>query len=72
MSGHRSALVRIVAFSMDIRSLGRFSLFQWAIVAPSVNSCRTSKPSVTGMGGWIKEKALKKKKSVKIIKLHHA
>lgn len=51
--GHLSALVRIVAFSMDMRSLGRFSLFQRAIVAPSVRRNSTSKFSVIGMGGWV-------------------
>ena len=50
ISGHRSALVKMVAFSIDMRSLGRFSLFHRAIVAPSVSRKRTSKPWVIGMG----------------------
>ena len=37
---------------MDILSLGRASLFQWAIVAASVSSERTSSPSVMGMPGY--------------------
>ena len=51
--GQRSALVRMVAFSMDIRSLGRSSLFQRAMVAPSVSSERTSRPPVMGIGGCV-------------------
>ena len=50
INGHRSALVKMVAFSIDMRSLGRFSLFHRAIVAPSVSRERTSKPCVIGMG----------------------
>ena len=50
MRGHLSALVRMVAFSMDMRSLGKFSLFQRAIVAPSVSRDRTSRSDVIGMG----------------------
>ena len=52
MSGQRSALVRMVAFSMDMRSLGSFSLFQRAMVAPSVSRERTSRPVVMGIGAW--------------------
>ena len=50
--GHLSALVRIVAFSMDMRSLGKFSLFHRAIVAASVSRDSTSSFSVMVMGGW--------------------
>ena len=49
--GHLSALVRIVAFSMDMRSLGRFSLFHRATVAASVRRESTSSSSVMGMAG---------------------
>ena len=55
MSGQRSALVKIVAFSMDIRSDGKSSLFQRAIVAPSVSSARQSRPSVMGICGCMHE-----------------
>ena len=50
INGHRSQLVSIVAFSVLMRSLGRFSLFHWAIVALSVNKVRGSRPSVILMG----------------------
>ena len=52
MRGQRSAFVRIMAFSVDMRSLGRFSLFHRAMVAASVSRVSTSKPSVMGMGGY--------------------
>ena len=55
MRGQRSALVRMVAFSMDMRSLGRFSLFHRAIVAPSVRRERMSSPSVRGIAGCVSE-----------------
>ncbi len=42
----------MVAFSIDIRSLGRLSLFQRATVAPSVRRERTSRPCVMGIGTW--------------------
>ncbi len=54
MRGHLSALVKMVAFSMDMRSLGRFSLFHRAMVAPSVSRDRMSRPDVMGMGTWKK------------------
>jgi len=52
MSGQRSELDRMVAFSVDILSLGRPSLFQIAIWASSVSRDRGSSPSVIGTGGW--------------------
>lgn len=51
MSGQRSELERMVAFSVDIRSDGRPSLFQMAICASSVSRVRGSRPSVMGIGG---------------------
>ena len=50
MSGHRSQFVRIVAFSVDIRSEGRLSFCQPAIVALSVSKVRVSRSWVTGIG----------------------
>ena len=50
MSGHRSQLVKMVAFSVDILSLGSPSLFQEAIWASSVNRVNGSSPSKTGIG----------------------
>lgn len=47
--GQRSQCVRIVAFSVDILSLGSPSLFQVATVASSVNMATKSRPSVMGM-----------------------
>jgi hypothetical protein len=52
MSGQRSELERMVAFSVDILSLGNPSLFQTAIWASSVSSDSGSRPSVMGTGGW--------------------
>lgn len=52
MSGHRSQLVSIVAFSVLMRSLGRFSLFHWATVALSVNKVNGSRFSVILIGTW--------------------
>lgn len=49
MRGQRSQCVKIVAFSVDILSLGSPSLFQVAIVASSVNMAIKSRPSVIGM-----------------------
>ena len=53
ISGHLSALVSMVAFSIDMRSLGRFSLFHNATVAASVNNASTSNPSVLGIDGYM-------------------
>ena len=50
MSGHLSQLHRMVAFSVDIRSDGRPSLFHEAIWASSVNIVSGSIPGVHGMG----------------------
>lgn len=47
--GQRAQCVRIVAFSVDILSLGSPSLFQAAIVASSVNMAIKSRPSVIGI-----------------------
>ena len=52
MSGQRSELDRMVAFSVDILSLGRPSLFQTAIWVSSVSRDRGSSPSVIGIGDW--------------------
>ena len=52
ISGHRSQFVKIVAFSVDIRSLGKFSLFHVAMVALSVNSDSGSRSSVKAIGAW--------------------
>lgn len=52
ISGHRSQLVSIVAFSVLMRSLGRFSLFHPAMVALSVNKVSGSRPSVILIGTW--------------------
>ena len=49
IKGQRSAFNKMVAFSVDILSLGRFSLFHLAIRALSVSKEITSKPSVIGM-----------------------
>ena len=50
MSGQRSQLVKIVAFSILIRSPGKPSLFQPAISASSIKRVKTSKSGVIGMG----------------------
>ena len=52
ISGHLSQFVRMVAFSVLMRSLGRFSLFHWAMVALSVNKVRGSRFSVILIGTW--------------------
>lgn len=52
ISGHLSQFVRMVAFSVLMRSLGRFSLFHCAIVALSVNKVRGSRFSVILIGTW--------------------
>jgi len=48
--GHRSQLHKMVAFSVDILSLGNPSLFQEAIWASSVNMVRQSISGVDGIG----------------------
>lgn len=45
-------LHRIVAFSVDIRSLGSPWLFQVAISASSVNRDKGSRPEVIGIGTY--------------------
>lgn len=50
MSGQRSVLHRMVAFSVDMRSLGRPWLFQVATSASSVSRLKGSRPLVMGMG----------------------
>ena len=50
MSGQRWQLERMVAFSVDMRSLGSPSLFQPAMEASSVSRVSGSSPSVMGMG----------------------
>lgn len=51
MRGHLSELDSIVAFSVDIRSLGRPSLCHLAICVSSVNKDKGSNSSVIGTGG---------------------
>ena len=58
MSGQRSQFVRMVAFSVLIRSLGRFSLFHWATVALSVNKVSGSRFSVILIGVYENKKKL--------------
>lgn len=50
MSGQRSVLHRMVAFSVDMRSLGSPWLFHVATPASSVSRLKGSRPSVMGMG----------------------
>lgn len=50
MRGQRSVLHRMVAFSVDMRSLGSPWLFQVATSASSVSRLKGSRPSVMGMG----------------------
>lgn len=52
MSGQRSVLHRMVAFSVDMRSLGSPWLFHVATSASSVSRLKGSRPSVMGMGTW--------------------
>lgn len=52
INGHLTELVKIVAFSDDILSFGRPSLFQAAICASSVSKASGSKLSVIGISGW--------------------
>lgn len=58
MRGQRSVLHRMVAFSVDMRSLGRPWLFHVATSASSVSRLKGSRPSVMGMGTWGAEGAL--------------
>lgn len=51
MSGQRSELTKIVAFSVDIRSPGKPQLFHSATRASSVNKFKTSKSGVRGIVG---------------------
>lgn len=50
MRGHRWVLQRMVAFSVDVRSLGSPWLLQAATSAASVRRLRGSSPGVMGMG----------------------
>ena len=50
MRGHLSQLVKIVAFSVDIRSDGKLSFCHPAIVALSVSNVNVSRSSVIGIG----------------------
>lgn len=52
MRGQRSQLVRMVAFSVDIRSAGSPSFCQAATSASSVSMVRGSRDGVTGIGTW--------------------
>lgn len=52
MSGQRSLVVRMAAFSVDILSFGRPWLCQAATVASSVSMRTGSRPSVMGMRTW--------------------
>lgn len=52
INGHRVAFVRMIAFSVDILSLGRPSLCQVAIVASSQIKFNESVPSVCGISGY--------------------
>lgn len=52
MRGQRSQLMRMVAFSMDMRSAGRPSFCQAATSASSVSILRGSRVGVVGMGTW--------------------
>lgn len=69
MSGQRSELERIVAFSVDILSLGSPSLFHTAIWASSVSRDSGSSPSVMGTGGW--NNCLSSQSSMHPLKLLH-
>lgn len=51
INDHRSEFERIVAFSVDILSLGKPSLFHFAIWVSSVSNESGSKPSVIAIGG---------------------
>lgn len=51
IKGQRSEFVKIVAFSVDILSLGKPSLCHLAICVSSVRSASGSKLSVIGTGG---------------------
>lgn len=51
INGHRVEYWRMVAFSVDILSMGRPSLFQAAIWASSEKRAKVSTPSVCGMWG---------------------
>lgn len=52
MSGQRSLVVRMAAFSVDILSFGRPWLCQAATVASSVSMRTGSRPSVRGTQTW--------------------
>ncbi len=59
-SEYLSALVRMVAFSVDMRSLGRDWLFHVAMIASSTIIVSGSRPSVIRIGvfkSWIKKAA---------------
>lgn len=51
MRGQRIELIKMMAFSVDIRSLGSPSLFHAAICASSQTKFSGSMPSVCGISG---------------------
>lgn len=57
MSGQRSQLRRMVAFSTDMRSAGRPSFCQAATSASSISILRGSRVGVTGTGVWCRRNA---------------
>ena len=56
MSGQRSQLRRMAAFSVDMRSAGRPSFCQVATSASSLSIRRGSRVGVTGIGTWWERK----------------
>ncbi len=58
MSGQRSLVVRMAAFSVDILSFGRPWLCQAATVASSVSMRTGSRPSVRGTETWNRNRAM--------------
>ena len=56
MSGQRSQLRRMAAFSVDMRSAGRPSFCQVATSASSISIRRGSRVGVTGIGTWWERK----------------
>lgn len=51
ISGHRIEFIKMIAFSVDMRSLGKPSLFHAAICASSQIKSKGSMPSVCGISG---------------------
>lgn len=58
MSGQRSLVVRMAAFSVDILSFGRPWLCQAATVASSVSMRIGSRPSVRGTETWNRNRGM--------------